>query len=254
MLTTSAGLAAFADRLHADHALTRAEREAVLALPFRVRTMAAHAQLYREEQPGDECFVLLDGHAIRSKLMATGGRQILAVLMRGDLVNHEHLLMRPSDHGVEALGCMEVAVIASAALHEAMRAHAGIGRALWAGLLREVAVQRAWTTSIGRRDARARLSHLLCELAVRQEAAGLGPRDRLHLPLTQTRLADCAGLTPVHVNRVLQGLRGAGVIESQGRTVAIGDWRQLCAIADFRPRYLTGEAPPSRGERVSVFA
>ena len=54
---------------------------------------------------------------------------------------------------------------------------------------------------LGRRDAKARIAHMLCEFAVRREAAGLGSPERFELPMTQNHIADATGLTPIHVNR-----------------------------------------------------
>jgi CRP-like cAMP-binding protein len=41
------------------------------------------------------------------------------------------------------------------------------------------------------------------------------------IPLTQRDIADVVGLTPVHVNRVLQGLRQRGLVELRGRTLLV---------------------------------
>jgi CRP-like cAMP-binding protein len=57
------------------------------------------------------------------------------------------------------------------------------------------------------------------------------------LPLTQENIADVAGLTVVHVNRVLQDLRVAGIISFQQRILTVHDWARLCARAEFDPAY-----------------
>jgi DNA-binding transcriptional regulator LsrR (DeoR family) len=59
------------------------------------------------------------------------------------------------------------------------------------------------------------------------------------LPITQEQLADCTGLTSVHVNRTLKALEAEGLIERRSsRTVTIGDWRKLAAAGDFDSTYL----------------
>ena len=54
----------------------------------------------------------------------------------------------------------------------------------------------------------------------------------------QAHIGDAAGLTPVHVNRTLQGLRRDGVLRTADRTVHFDDWEGLAAIADFDPGFL----------------
>ncbi len=48
--------------------------------------------------------------------------------------------------------------------------------------------------------------------ARRLEVAGLGTTTGYRLPMTQEQIADCAGLTAVHVNRTLKQLEAEGLI------------------------------------------
>lgn len=65
----------------------------------------------------------------------------------------------------------------------------------------------------GRRDARERIAHLLYEMLVRFRMVGLAAGHAFAFPITQADLADATGLTPVHVNRMLQDLRADRLIE-----------------------------------------
>ena len=42
----------------------------------------------------------------------------------------------------------------------------------------------------------------------------------------------------MHINRVLQQLRGEGLITSHGKTVIINDWERLKREAQYNPDYL----------------
>jgi hypothetical protein len=58
-------------------------------------------------------------------------------------------------------------------------------------------------------------------------------------PITQTQLGDATGLTAVHVNRTLPGLRASRIVEwSRGDVVRIPHWGALAAAGDFDPEYL----------------
>jgi CRP-like cAMP-binding protein len=83
-----------------------------------------------------------------------------------------------------------------------------------------------------------RLAHLLCELFIRLDVAGLCSENSCPFPLTQAMLANAAGLSTVHVNRVLRGLRSANLIVLKDRTLTIPDLQNLKAVARFQSRYL----------------
>jgi DNA-binding transcriptional regulator YhcF (GntR family) len=57
--------------------------------------------------------------------------------------------------------------------------------------------------------------------------------------MTQEQLADCTGLTPVHVNRTLKALEGENLIARRSsRSIVIGNWRKLAEAGDFDSTYL----------------
>jgi DNA-binding IclR family transcriptional regulator len=57
--------------------------------------------------------------------------------------------------------------------------------------------------------------------------------------MTQEHIADCTGLTPVHVKRMLKLLESENLISrSSSRSVTIGDWNRLASAGDFDSSYL----------------
>jgi CRP-like cAMP-binding protein len=110
--------------------------------------------------------------------------------------------------------------------------------AMWLDTLIDGAIFREWIANVGRRDARAKTAHILCEFALRQEKAGLAKDSKYDLPLTQEQLADAVGLTPVHINRTLKALEASGLIERDRRSLTIADWSALSWVGDFDESYL----------------
>jgi CRP-like cAMP-binding protein len=92
--------------------------------------------------------------------------------------------------------------------------------------------------SHGRRSARAHLAHLLCELNARLSVVGHARDGEFALPVTQEGIADALGLTSVHVNRTLQGLRATRAVVLEAHRVKIRDPEMLADYGDFRPNYL----------------
>lgn len=217
------------------------EREALLSLPFSRRSVHAHAQLFHRTDPARHCCVLLDGYAGRYKLLRDGSRQILAVLMRGDSVGLQRALFGRADHSVEMLTGGVVASISVADLEELLSAHPRLMRVLWSDTLFDGAIQREWILNVGRRSALARLAHLVCEMGVRHEQQGIGRRDEFDLPLTQSHVADCTGLTAVHVNRTLRALDERKLVNKSRGKVSVGDWASLANVAGFDAQYLLAD-------------
>jgi CRP-like cAMP-binding protein len=111
-------------------------------------------------------------------------------------------------------------------------------RAFWRETLVDSAIFRAWVINLGRRDAMARIGHLLCELAERHRAAGLEKEGVMPLPWTQVDVADACGISAVHANRAIQELRRLGLVQWDSKRVRICNPGELSRRAEFSPDYL----------------
>lgn len=220
------------------HGVSASAGAAIADLPHSVRDYEPGQYLLREGDIVRHCSFLMSGFVFRHKIVGDGGRQIVGIHLAGDLIDLQNILLGSSDHNIQALTPVTVAVVPTAALIELAFSDPQIGRMLWTESLIEAALFREWVTNIGRRDARSRTAHLLCELALRQENAGLGARGDFELPMTQEQLGDALGLTAVHVNRTLKTLQGQGLIERSKRAVMIADWAGLSEAGDFTTSYL----------------
>jgi CRP-like cAMP-binding protein len=101
-----------------------------------------------------------------------------------------------------------------------------------------VSIYREWIMNIGRRNARTRVAHLLCEFAARLDAQGAAPGQPYKLPMSQAQLGDALGLTAVHVNRTIKGLIKDGLVTQDHRIIAFPAWDILKIEADFDSGYL----------------
>jgi CRP-like cAMP-binding protein len=211
---------------------------ALLALPYSITSFSPGGWLVRQGDAGGHCHLILSGFVCRQKLLRDGARQIVSVHMKGDLVGLDGAFFKQADDGVQALGAVEAAAVPAAALLDLAFARPAVGRALWAHTLADAAIHREWVANVGQRDARSRIAHLLCELALLQEAAELSDGRRYELPLTQEQIADATGLTGVHVNRVLRTFDIEGLVSRERKTITILDWPELSAAAGFSEDYL----------------
>jgi CRP-like cAMP-binding protein len=215
------------------------DRAALIALPHTIKNLHANDHVVREfDRPTQSC-VMLSGYSVRHKIVAGGKRQIVAIHMKGEIVDLQNSYLGQADHAVQMLTAGKVAMIPVEEIDRIAFERPEIGRAMWIDTLVDGSIFREWISNIGRRDARTRLAHLLCEFSLRLEVAGLGQQTDYELPMTQEQLGDATGLTPVHINRTLQALEADGLIErATPRSIYIGDWRKLADVGDFNSAYL----------------
>jgi CRP-like cAMP-binding protein len=206
-----------------------------------VRGVAKGRDLLTEGELHTKFYLIVAGWAYAYKMLEDGRRQILSVLLPGDICDIGNLAPRRTDHSVAALTPLGVVEISYSALRQAMAEHPAIAEALWRRAFVGASIQREWTLNLGQRSALERIAHLFCELHVRLARTGHAADCNFHLPLRQSDIADATGLTTVHVNRVLKQLRDRGLITLSVRDFRINDLPTLTEIALFTSDYLSAD-------------
>jgi len=218
--------------------LTPEEDGLLCDLVQRTRLMPARADVAREgDLPGD-LRLIVSGWACRYKVLEDGRRQIMALLLPGDLCDLHASVLRRMDHSIGALTDVHLSDIPHERVRHAMAASPAVARAMTVHMLAGASGQREWAVSLGQRTAFERIGHLFCEIFLRLDAVGLTAGTSCEMPITQTDLADLTGITPVHVNRTLQDLRTRGLISLKGRILDIPDLDALQREVLFSPGYL----------------
>lgn len=232
---------AFVRKLSHGACLTDENRTILRDLLGTVRRVDAHNDITREGAAPRALTVILDGWACSYRDLANGKRQIISILVPGDLAEPFGILPRFADHSLAALTPVTFASVSPDAIRAAARNNPGVERALWWDLLVACAIEREHVVNLGRRSASERLGHLFCELQLRLEMVGLVDGPECDLPLTQGELADVLGLSAVHVNRSLQDLRFRGLVSLRNRRLTIHNLDDLREVSFFDPAYLHTE-------------
>lgn len=214
------------------------DRAAILALPYTIRSFDVSTYLVREGDALGPCAVLMSGFAFRQKLTDGGARSIVSIHVPGEPLDFQHLFLDEADHNVQTLTRGEAALIPRSAIHQLALERPAVMQAIVVSISVEASIFREWVLNVGRRDARARVAHLLCEFAIRLDAQGLTGSDGYVLPMTQEQIGDATGLTSVHVNRMLKALETDGFVKRKGRLVSFPNLEGLRDIAGFGERYL----------------
>jgi CRP-like cAMP-binding protein len=214
------------------------ERDTLLNIPMQVTALRADQDVVREGDRPTRCFAILEGFACAFKHTGEGKRQIMGFFIPGDMPDLQSLHLKTLDHTIGTISPCTVGFIQHEVVRDLCKRHPRIGDALWRETLIDSAIFREWVVNTGRRDARSRIAHVLCELMVRLRAVGLAQDHSCPFPITQGELADATGISNVHVNRVLQELRSEGLIVLNGKMLKVPDWDKLKEVGDFDPTYL----------------
>lgn len=214
-----------------------ADLAAMQRLPFAIRTVERDGYIVREGETPTSCSLILSGSAFRQKMVRNGARHIVSFHFPGEFIDLQSCLLAVNDHGVQALGPCTVALVPKSTLLALLQERPSVAQAAWFDTLVEGSIFREWVLNVGRRNARARIAHLLCELAIRSGESA-ADENVYHLPLTQEHIADATGMTAVHTNRTIQGLRKDGLISMASGRLEVHDWNALRSIGDFSDLYL----------------
>ncbi|RXZ66716.1 Crp/Fnr family transcriptional regulator [Pelagerythrobacter rhizovicinus] len=245
----STNLLPFLNRLLKRSLLSDREQGEILDLPVRVKQAQPNEDFVGLGEKVDHACFVLEGLVGRFDQNSRGDRQITALYIPGDMPDLHSVVQPTATSALQALSTSIVLAIPHAALREASRQHPAIAEAFWRDCMVDSMVLAQWVVNVGRRDAKSRVAHLLCEMARRYGVAPTAGRLVFHLPMTQWQLADAAGLTPVHVNRTLKALANIGT-SFRMKMVQIDDWAALVELGDFDPTYLQDEMEPE--ERIRI--
>jgi CRP-like cAMP-binding protein len=194
-----------------------------------VRPLAQDTDIFSEGDAMGDVLFLREGWAYRYRLLADGRRQVVNFLIPGDLIGP---FTPTAKQFAATLTTSSLCRLARRDLADAIRDRPAFSAAVEAMIAAEYDLLAERTVSLGRRNAKERLSHLLLELSERLKRVGLVAKDSFALPLTQEMIGDALGLSVVHVNRTLRALREEGLASVGYGRATIHDREALSRVAN----------------------
>lgn len=189
--------------------------------------------LVRQGAPLDCAAVLYSGWVARYRALPSGERQLLSVLLPGDMIGLEAAGSATSWFTLEALTDVSACLFDPAQL-ERLLGMPSLGRRLLRRLASDKRHGEERFAAVAAGDPRRSLAHLIFDLHHRLRLRGLAPPDSLSVPLTRKQLADAIGVTTVHLHRVLRDLRLDGILSFDRRRIIIVDVDRLRELAAVR--------------------
>lgn len=202
------------------------------------RGFHAGSELYAQDRPCPNYFVLTEGWVALSAASEDGTRQILDFALPGGLLGVQPNLDGMAHHSAVCLTNTKVLLLQRAKFDAAMAADA----ALMDHVLHIAACQTARAydhiQNNSQRNARSRIAHLLIELFFRiKHRFPARPGETIGMPLTLAHIGEALGLTSVHVSRTLAELHSAGILQLSHRQLVVLDPQAWLDVAGYGPTY-----------------
>lgn len=240
----------FLDRLTSRSILTEEEQQAVLDLPGHAEQVHANRDFVTLGERVDHATLIVAGMVGRFDQNGEGSRQITAIHLPGNMCDLHSVVQPVPTSALQALSTSTILRVSHRAIRGAAARFPALAEALWRDCMVDAAILSEWVVNVGNRDARKRIAHFLCEMACRLKVRPQGKHVVLDLYISQQQLAEATAMTPVHVNRTLQGMRADGLVDWRTRIVRLPDWERLCEVGEFDPTYLQADIQPAQRMRI----
>lgn len=189
------------------------------------------------------CFVR-EGYAIRYRLLRNGKRQVLNVVLPGDVIGFPVSFLDRSNYSVVAVSDLEYNSCRLESYVDLCYQRPQFGLALSWLAVREAATYAENLVGLGRRTPVERLAHFLLAIHARLLEVKRADAQGFDLPFSQEIMSDVLGLSVPHLNRTMQQLRADKLITSRARYFELTNLSGLQTLAQYQPMDMARIPPP----------
>ena len=190
---------------------------------FAEHTVPARRTIFHRGETIEGIPIICSGWAVTVSTLPNSRRQIISVLLPGDLVSGALVFSDKLDFTVEAITNVIYHCYDRTEFCAAMSANPSLNQTILKAWNEEYLRIVQSVISLGQCTAEERVSRLLLNLFERLALRGLVTDRTFNFPMRQTHIAEMTGLTPVHISRVFNNLRQQGLIDLADRTVTVRD-------------------------------
>ncbi len=220
--------------------LFRPFSEAHVAFVAEMKTdhivVAPRTDIVQEDEVGGPIYTLFEGWAIRYHRRPGGARQILDILLPGDLIGLASALLGTVKHSVQAITPATLCVLTGHGAPELFERHPSLALNILQTRVEEEERGDMRVSLLGRSNAEQRIGYLMLETFDRLRQRGMvNGGSTCPFPLQRRDIADAAGLSRVHVARTLERLREARLAEIQRGVLVLFDRARLTELSGYVP-------------------
>ena len=199
------------------------------------REIPARMDIMVKGDPGSGIYTLFSGWAFRYMELREGCRQILDILLPGDLIGLQTPMTGNVRHSVRAITDVRLCSLDGSRFHTMFKAHPALGEALVATLLVEEHRADIRLLLLGRQRPTERLGYLLLELRERLQRRGEMVDDGYTLPLTYEHLADTIGVSRSQIGASLREMQARQWASLTERRLRFIDPAAMMAECEYSP-------------------
>ncbi len=185
----------------------------------KTRSAPARQNIYRAGEPKEGVLVICEGWAVRFIQLPNGKRQILSVVLPGEVVCPTSSLERQFTFSVQAVTNIRYCYFPFAEVRARILSNPALFDLWFRMISAEHGAADKRLVDLGQRAAEERIAALIVHMMLRCEQRGEMHGDTFAFPISQQQIADFTGLTPVHACRVLSSLRRRSICHV-GRGIA----------------------------------
>jgi CRP-like cAMP-binding protein len=212
------------------------ELEFVGAMKTDHIVVGPRADIIVEDEVGGPIYTLFEGWAVRYHRLPGGSRQVLDIVLPGDMIGLASALMGTVKHSVRAITAATLCVLSGRGLSELFEHLPGLALQILQTRVEEEQRADVRLSLLGRSSAEQRIAYLMLETADRLRQRGMvDGGSTCPFPLQRRDLADAAGLSRVHLARTLESLRQRRLAEIQDGTLVLYDRAKLAELSGYIP-------------------
>lgn len=198
--------------------------------------VAPRVDIIQEDEVGGPAYTLFEGWAIRYHRLPRGSRQILDLVLPGDVIGLASALLGTVRHSVQALTPVTLCVLTGRTLPELFAEHPGFALNIMQTRVEEEQRADVRLSLLGRYDAQQRIGYLMLETFDRLRQRGMvNGGSTCPFPLQRRDIADAAGISRVHVARTLERLREQRLAIVQDGVLVLLNRARLAELAGYVP-------------------
>ena len=201
-------------------------------LKFFERAIDARQTIFHGGDRIEGIPVICSGWAAIVSILPNSRRQIVALRLPGDLVSGSLVFEDKLDVSVEAITNVTYRSFDRAEFRTALSNNSCFLESILKIWNEQSSQFKQLIASLGQSTAEQRVAALLVKLLERLTSLGLVTNHSFNFPLRQSHIAEITGLTPVHINRVINSLRRDGLIDLSNRTLTVLDPERLRLICN----------------------
>jgi CRP-like cAMP-binding protein len=183
-------------------------------------------------------YLVLDGLLIRYRITREGRRQVVNLVVPGDITGTPSCFFESALYSVRTLTNATIVPVSVETMSGLLDTQPHLAAKLFWLCSCDAALSAEHVVVVGQQCARGRIAHFLLELLFRLRAIGLADDNSFRMPFSQEVIGDALGLSLAYVNRELRNLAADGLVLIRRRTVVITDLAELSDVADFHQHYL----------------